>query len=162
MLIPSRFWKPTQHLKICWFSPEEIRRLTLYDVIADTSGKHWPQSATDFDERPSLQVSEKYRRQDGQLVDVEVKANLISYDGRNVFCIIVHDHPAQTNWGTVTAWCFSRFADRFSEPGVIHGAARHAIQLTKRREDYAFAVLFLELDRFRLTTALDIWLEIKY
>jgi PleD family two-component response regulator len=34
---------------------------------------------------------QQYRRLDGQIVDVEVNANLISDNGRDVFCIIVHD-----------------------------------------------------------------------
>ncbi|MCA1688579.1 MAG: PAS domain S-box protein, partial [Actinobacteria bacterium] len=73
------------------YSPEEIRRLTLYDIVAhDHEG---------IDRNIGRIVAEgqyfigerTYRRKDGSLIDVEVSASAISYDGRGAMCVVAHD-----------------------------------------------------------------------
>jgi PAS domain S-box-containing protein len=73
------------------YGPEEIRSLTLYDLV--------PYSREAMDcyvgrvlERGSYISGERrHRRKDGSLVDVEVRANTISYGGREAMCIVVRD-----------------------------------------------------------------------
>jgi PAS domain S-box-containing protein len=73
------------------YSPEEIRHLTLYDVVAhDREG---------IDRNIGRIVAgghyfigeRRYRRKDGSLIDVEVSASAISYDGREAMCVVAHD-----------------------------------------------------------------------
>ena len=73
------------------YSPEEIRRLTLYDVVAhDREG---------IDRNIGRIVAEgrrfigerSYRRKDGTLLDVEVSASAISYEGKEALCVVGHD-----------------------------------------------------------------------
>jgi PAS domain S-box-containing protein len=73
------------------YSPEEISRLTLYDLL--------PYSREDTDsylgsvlERSRYVSGESsHRRKDGSLVEVEVSANVISDGGREVVCMVVRD-----------------------------------------------------------------------
>lgn len=76
------------------YAPGELLKLTLYDVV--------PYSREDMDcyvrrvqERGSYVSGERrHRRRDGTLVDVEVRANIISYGGREAICILVRDITA--------------------------------------------------------------------
>ncbi len=73
------------------YAPEETASLTLYDLV--------PYSREAMDcyvgrvlERGSYVSGERrHRRKDGSLVDVEVRANTISYGGREAMCIVVRD-----------------------------------------------------------------------
>ncbi len=73
------------------YASEEILQLTLYDVV--------PYSREDMDcyiqrvlgQRSNVSGEWRHRRKDGSLVDVEVSANLISYSGRRVICIVARD-----------------------------------------------------------------------
>ncbi len=73
------------------YSSEEILELTLYDLV--------PYPRYDMDcyvqrvlEQSSYVSGERrHRRKDGSLVDVEVRANVISYGGREVICMLIRD-----------------------------------------------------------------------
>ena len=133
------------------YTSAEICRLTLYDVIADTceSIDHNLQLILMKDRH--FASEKKYRCQDGQLVDVEVKANLISYDGRKVFCIIVHDITQRKQIEEQLLHdAFHDSLTGLANRALFMERLGDALQLTKRREDYTFAVLFLDLDRFKV------------
>ena len=73
------------------YSPEEVLRLSLYDLV--------PYLRESMDcyvrrvrERGSYVSGERrHRRKDGSLVDVEVRANVISYGGREAMCMLIRD-----------------------------------------------------------------------
>ncbi len=77
--------------KLLGYGPDEFSSLTLYDLV--------PYSREAMDcyvgrvlERGSYVSGERrHRRKDGSLVDVEVRANTISYGGREAMCIVVRD-----------------------------------------------------------------------
>ena len=70
------------------YSPEEILRLSLYDLVP------YPRESMDcyvrrVRERGSYVSGERrHRRKDGSMVDVEVRANVISYGGREAMCML--------------------------------------------------------------------------
>ena len=73
------------------YSAEEFRGMELYELIA-----HPPEDVDSNFERTLSErhrfVGERcYRRKDGTLVDVEVRAGVISYGAREVVCAIVSD-----------------------------------------------------------------------
>ncbi len=73
------------------YSAEELRRMTLYDLVG-----HDRESVEENIRRilieKRLHLGERvYRRADGSLVDVEVNTSVISYDGREAFCVVAHD-----------------------------------------------------------------------
>lgn len=73
------------------YTAAEISELTIYDFVA-----HEP---TSIDQQFELIITHQahtcgerqYRRKDGSLVDVETSANLITYGGREVACIVSQD-----------------------------------------------------------------------
>ena len=77
--------------RLLGYAPEEVSSLTLYDLV--------PYSREAMDcyvgrvlERGNYVSGERHhRRKDGSLVDVEVRANTISYGGREAMCIVVRD-----------------------------------------------------------------------
>ena len=81
----------TAYQNLLGYTPEEILRLTLYDLVP------YPRESMDcyverVQERRSYVSGERrHRRKDGSLVDVEVSANLITYGSREVLCIVVRD-----------------------------------------------------------------------
>jgi len=73
------------------YGPEELRQLTLYDIVASD------REDIDRNIRQILDVGRRfvgerqYRRKDGSLIDVEVNAGAISYGGRRALCVVAHD-----------------------------------------------------------------------
>jgi PAS domain S-box-containing protein len=73
------------------YSTEEILRLSLYELV--------PYSKEDMDcfvgrvlaSGNYVSGERRHRRKDGSLVDVEVSANVLSYGGREVICMVVRD-----------------------------------------------------------------------
>jgi len=93
---------------------------------------------------------QQYRRQDGILINVEINANLISRNGRDVFCIIVHDITKRKQ----AEQQLQHAASHDSLTGLANRALfmtrlGQAIKLQQQQPDYTFAVLFLDLDRFK-------------
>lgn len=73
------------------YSVAEILQLTLYDVVSEDS-ETIDRDIDDILTGDRYLTSERrYRRHNGEIVDVEVSANLIRYAGRNAFCIVVRD-----------------------------------------------------------------------
>lgn len=73
------------------YSVAEILQLTLYDVVSEDS-ETIDRDIEDILTGDRYFTSERrYRRHNGEIVDVEVSANLIRYAGRNAFCIVVRD-----------------------------------------------------------------------
>jgi PAS domain S-box-containing protein len=73
------------------YEPEELRRLTLYDIVA-----HFPENIDRniqrvLEEGRHFIGERQYRRKDGSLIDVEVNAGSISYGGRPALCVVAHD-----------------------------------------------------------------------
>jgi PAS domain S-box-containing protein len=73
------------------YAPEEILRLTLYDVVS------YPRESMDCyvervrEQRSYVSGERRHLRKDGSLVDVEVSANMISYGGKEAMCVVVRD-----------------------------------------------------------------------
>jgi PAS domain S-box-containing protein len=73
------------------YSPEEIRRLTLYDVVAHDREGIDRNIGRIVAERRRFIGERMYRRKDGSLIDVEVSASAISYEGKEALCVVAHD-----------------------------------------------------------------------
>lgn len=73
------------------YTAEEARTLTVYDIVAHDH-ENVDQTFQGVITKKHHFISERrYRRKDGSLIDVEARANLISYGGREVVCSVVHD-----------------------------------------------------------------------
>jgi diguanylate cyclase (GGDEF)-like protein/PAS domain S-box-containing protein len=133
------------------YTCEEILGLTLYDVIAHDHESINSNFQSILAEKSRRIGERQYRRKDSSLVDVEVNVNFIFYEGREVLCVIVRDITER----------------KLTEKQLLHNALYdaltglpnrvlfmdrlgHAINRAKRGKDYLFAVLFLDLDRFKV------------
>ena len=73
------------------YTAEEMRRLTLYDIVAHDR-ESVDRLTQHILEEGHFSIGErKYRRKDGTLLDVEVNVSAIPRDGRVAMCITAHD-----------------------------------------------------------------------
>jgi PAS domain S-box-containing protein len=73
------------------YSSEEIRQLTLYDIVAHDQ-QNIERNIRRILKEGHLFIGERhYRRKDGSMIDVEVSVSAISYREREVMCVVAHD-----------------------------------------------------------------------
>jgi PAS domain S-box-containing protein len=73
------------------YEAEELRRLTLYDIVAHDH-ESIDRNVQRVLDRGRLSIGERrYRRKDGSLINVEVSAGAIAYGGRPALCVVAHD-----------------------------------------------------------------------
>ena len=73
------------------YEPEEFKDLTLYDIVAHDRQSVDQNTQRILEEGQRYLGERRYRRKDGSLVDVEVSASEIYYDGGEAMSIVAHD-----------------------------------------------------------------------
>jgi PAS domain S-box-containing protein len=73
------------------YTEEELRRMTLYDVVAHDRESVDRNIRRTVEKRSSSIGERKYRRKDGSLLDVEASGSIILHDGRETICVVAHD-----------------------------------------------------------------------
>ncbi|MGH3087458.1 MAG: PAS domain S-box protein [Rubrobacteraceae bacterium] len=73
------------------YSEEELRSMTLYDVVAHDRGSIDENARLVLDRGRHSLGERRHRRKDGSLIDVEVSASVVVHNGREVACIVGHD-----------------------------------------------------------------------
>lgn len=73
------------------YAPEEFEELTLYDIVAHDKQSVDHNIQRILEEGQRYLGERRYRRKDGSLVDVEVSASAIHYDGGEAMCVVAHD-----------------------------------------------------------------------
>lgn len=79
------------YAELLGYTPEEMLKLTLYNIVADNRDNLERVVQHIRDEGYHLLGERQHRCQDGSLVEVEVSANLITYGGRDAMCALVRD-----------------------------------------------------------------------
>jgi PAS domain S-box-containing protein len=77
--------------KTLGYAEEELRSLTLYDIVAADRKSIDMNIQRSLERRRRFIGERKYRRKDGSLVDVEVSASVILRNGRETLCVVAHD-----------------------------------------------------------------------
>lgn len=139
--------------KLLGYPLEAVYGLTLYEIAAERQSvdRDLPiLKANDY-----LTGERQYRRQNGQLVDVEVNANVISYDGKDVLCVLVHDITERKQFQEQLLHnAFHDSLTGLANRALFMDRLGHVIQLAERRAweeaPYLFSILFLDLDRFKV------------
>ena len=73
------------------YTPEEFQDLTLYDIVAHDRQSVDQNTQRILEEGQRYLGERRYRRKDGSLVDVEVSASAIYYDGGEAMSVVAHD-----------------------------------------------------------------------
>ncbi len=73
------------------YTAEELRRLTLYDIVDHDAESIDRNAERALAEGHSFLGERRYRRRDGSLIEVEVNASVITYGGRQTMSIVAHD-----------------------------------------------------------------------
>ncbi|MEW6638244.1 MAG: PAS domain S-box protein, partial [Actinomycetota bacterium] len=73
------------------YSPEELKEMTLYELVAHDRESVDVNVARLMRERRISIGERRYRRRDGSLAEVEVNASLISHGGSPALCVVAHD-----------------------------------------------------------------------
>lgn len=77
--------------RLLGYTPGELKKLTVYDLVAHEK------ESVDFhieqviSQKQHFHGERRWHRKDGTLLDVEVTANLITYAGRKVICVVARD-----------------------------------------------------------------------
>ncbi len=81
--------------RLLGYSEQEALGLCVYDFVAHTREDIDNRMQQVIEERRHVIGERHFRRKDGGLVDVEVSANLISYGGKELLCIVARDITAR-------------------------------------------------------------------
>jgi PAS domain S-box-containing protein len=73
------------------YAEEELRGLTLYDVVAHDRESVDRNVRRTLEEGRSSIGQRKYRRKDGSLLEVEASGSIILRNGRETICVVAHD-----------------------------------------------------------------------
>jgi len=73
------------------YSAEELRAVTLYDVVAADAESVDANVRRVSEQRSPFLGERRYRRKDGSLLNVEVSASIILRGGRETLCAVAHD-----------------------------------------------------------------------
>jgi len=77
--------------RLLGYTAEELLGMTLYDFVAHDRESIDRNTLSVVTNRQHFIGERQHRRKDGTLVDVEARSSVISYDGRDVMCVAVHD-----------------------------------------------------------------------
>jgi PAS domain S-box-containing protein len=73
------------------YEAEELRHLTLYDIVAHDQESIDRNLKRVLDEGRHFMGERRYKRKDGSLIDVEVSAGALAYGGRPALCVVAHE-----------------------------------------------------------------------
>jgi PAS domain S-box-containing protein len=85
-------------LQLLGYAPEDVAQLTLYDLVAADRDSIDANVQRVTEQRRYLVGERPYRRKDGAVIEVEVKANLVTYLGRQIICVFVRDVTERKHW----------------------------------------------------------------
>jgi PAS domain S-box-containing protein/putative nucleotidyltransferase with HDIG domain len=79
------------YCQLLGYSPEEMLQLRIYDIVAAD-----PQTIDHTfqrirEERRAVIAQQQHRAKDGTLIDMEIRANLITFGAREALCVVVRD-----------------------------------------------------------------------
>ncbi len=138
-------------LDLLGYTAEEISNLTLYDIIAQD------RSSTDFQlqeimKGEGVKLGERqWQRKDGTIVEMEVTANKIRQAGRDLIFVVGRDITERKR--TEERLAYDALHDVLTGlPNRILFMDRlgQRLERAKRHPDDLFAVLFIDLDQFKV------------
>jgi PAS domain S-box-containing protein len=147
------------------YSTEELRELTLYDIVAHDHEDIERNLRKILEERRRSIGERQYRRKDGSVIDVEVNAGAISYGGREVVCVVAHDVTNRKMAEEALRRSLDRLLALF-EAGRVLGSslerdeiASKLLEITKRLSALDAAAIHLQDGRGKLSELRSLGME---
>lgn len=132
------------------YSLDEMLSLHAFDFYQDISPESWPGVWNKLKDNVSLTWESTHRARDGHVFPVEVSTNYMQFEGEEYICAFVRDITARKQIEEK----MSRMAHfdaitNLPNRALLYDRLEQAIALA-RRQDRQLAVLFLDLDGFKL------------
>jgi len=125
--------------------------LTLYDVVAHDRESIDRYVGQILEKRIEFLGERRHRRKDGSLVDVEVSTSVISYGNGEALCVIVHDvTERRVLEDRLRHQAFHDALTDLPNRQLFVDRLGHALARMERRRDRQVAVLFMDLDNFKV------------
>lgn len=133
------------------YSREELLQLSIFDIGVDLPTDDWPAHWQELKDRITWTYNGRQRSKDNRVFPVELTFSYLEYDGKEFGFAFVRDITERK------AAEDRLFHDAFHDAltglpnrSLFMDRMRHALERTRRQQGYLFAVLFFDLDRFKL------------
>lgn len=73
------------------YSIDELLSMTVHDIDPEFPPEVWPEHWKDLRREGSLTVQSRHRRKNGEIIPVEISANLVEYGGKEYNCAFARD-----------------------------------------------------------------------
>ena len=80
---------------ILGYSSEELLGMSVGDVVPSFSPEQWAEQWRELKDKKSLVLETRHRKKDGELLDVDVTVDCITYEGIEYYCALVRDTTAR-------------------------------------------------------------------
>ena len=125
--------------------------LTLYDVVARDRESIDRYVEQILEKSSQFLGEQRHLRKDGSLVDVEVSSSVISYGNGEALCVIVHDlTERRVLEDRLRHQAFHDVLTDLPNRQLFVDRLGHALARMERRRDRQVAVLFMDLDNFKV------------
>ncbi|MEC4850854.1 MAG: EAL domain-containing protein [Jaaginema sp. PMC 1079.18] len=135
------------------YSLKQLQAMTPLDIKPDISAAEFEKLLTPLrqGQTPKINFETVHQRADGSYYPVEVHLQLSQHDGQSVFLAIVLDisDRKETEARLIHQALYDSLTD-LPNRTMLTNRLESSIQRAKRSPTYHFAVLFLDLDRFKV------------
>ncbi|MFI5254110.1 MAG: putative bifunctional diguanylate cyclase/phosphodiesterase [Candidatus Limnocylindrales bacterium] len=126
---------------------EEFLAMTIDDLRPPGETTRLARSQGDHGEGVTIET--RHRRRDGSIIDVEVTTTAFEFQGREMRLVLAHDVTARRQLEEqLTRQAFHDDLTRLPNRSLFHDRLEHS--LSRRRHRESLAVLFIDLDRFKV------------
>lgn len=136
--------------KLMGYSRDELLGRSIYEISPDFTEAEWNESWSRLRRDGSLRLEDFLMHRDGTRIPVEVTVNYLEYEGQEILISVARDISERKR--TEKELFHNAFHDSLTNlpnRALFMDRLQHCIERCRRSGD-PFAVLFLDVDRFKL------------